>query len=85
MITKEQALTAREFHCGDCQKVVGPRGGIKIHQVIYRRNGKTKTWKTRPEEFRVPVKRGFYDCESITEDDAEFFHTAEDCPLNREE
>ena len=23
-----------------------------------RRNGKTKTWKTRPGEFRIPVKAG---------------------------
>ena len=25
-----------------------------------RRNGKTQTWKTRPGEFRVPVKCGMY-------------------------
>ena len=24
-----------------------------------RRNGKTQTWKTRPGEFRIPVKAGF--------------------------
>lgn len=24
-----------------------------------RRNGKTKTWKTRPDDFRIPVKCGF--------------------------
>lgn len=24
-----------------------------------RRNGATKTWKTRPGEFRIPVKAGF--------------------------
>jgi hypothetical protein len=26
-----------------------------------RRNGKTQTWKTRPVEFRIPVKHGLYD------------------------
>ena len=26
-----------------------------------RRNGKTKTWKTRPNEFKIPVKHGMYD------------------------
>ncbi len=24
-----------------------------------RRNGATKTWKTRPGEFRIPIKAGF--------------------------
>ena len=24
-----------------------------------RRNGATKTWKTRPAEFRIPIKAGF--------------------------
>lgn len=24
-----------------------------------RRNGKTQTWKTRPNEFRIPIKYGF--------------------------
>jgi hypothetical protein len=24
-------------------------------------NGQTKLWKTRPEEFRVPMKHGMYD------------------------
>jgi len=26
-----------------------------------RRNGSTKTWKTRPEEFKIPVKYGLYE------------------------
>lgn len=25
-----------------------------------RRNGKTKTWKTRPDEFKIPAKYGLY-------------------------
>jgi len=25
-----------------------------------RRNGKTKTWKTRPNEFKIPAKYGMY-------------------------
>lgn len=25
-----------------------------------RRNGATKVWKTRPEEFKIPVKYGMY-------------------------
>jgi hypothetical protein len=27
-----------------------------------RRNGATKTWKSRPGEFRIPVKAGFRAC-----------------------
>lgn len=26
---------------------------------LMRRNGATKMWKTRPDEFRIPVKYGF--------------------------
>jgi hypothetical protein len=27
----------------------------------YRQNGKIQFWKTRPEDFRIPVKRGLYE------------------------
>ena len=30
-----------------------------------RRNGSTKTWKTRPTEFRIPVKMGLRSCDYI--------------------
>ena len=26
-----------------------------------RRNGATKAWKTRPNDFRIPIKHGLYD------------------------
>lgn len=31
------------------------------HGVLWqaRRNGRTKTWKTRPHAFRIPIKAGF--------------------------
>lgn len=32
----------------------------------WRKNGKTKMWKTRPGEFRIPVKFGLYDHTYIT-------------------
>ena len=35
-----------------------------------RRNGKTQTWKTRPGEFRIPVKHGMYDYGDITHETA---------------
>ena len=44
MITREQALTAQRFHVGECSKVTGPRGGVKVSIVECRRNGQTKTW-----------------------------------------
>jgi hypothetical protein len=36
-------------------------------QVRCRANGVCKTWKTRPGEFRLPVKYGLRDCFYITE------------------
>lgn len=27
-----------------------------------RRNGKTKLWKTRPDDFKIPVKAGLREC-----------------------
>lgn len=84
MLTKEQALMADEFHFvgnGGCSKHVGLRNGVKVHMVRVRRNGATKTWKTKPNEWRLPVKYGMYDAYSITQRDAENYHTAADCPL----
>ena len=34
-----------------------------------RRNGKTQTWKTRPSEFRIPLKYGFSGYAEITHRD----------------
>lgn len=31
-----------------------------------RRNGRTQTWKTRPTEFRIPIKIGFRGTGAIT-------------------
>jgi len=35
--------------------------------VRCRVNGKCKTWKTRPDEFKLPVKHGLRQCFYITE------------------
>ena len=54
MITKAQAIEAREF----------------VHIAsgrTWRRNGRTQTWKTRPQEFRIPVKFGLYAYGNITQ------------------
>lgn len=81
MLTREQALTAMEFHAGECTRKIGPRGGRKEHTECWRRIGKTKTWKRRPDMFRVPVKFGLYDHSNITEQEADRVHVAEECPL----
>jgi hypothetical protein len=33
---------------------------------VLRRNGKTQTWKTRPNDYRIPVKCGLKSCGEIT-------------------
>ena len=45
--------------------------------VAARRNGRTKTWKTAPTKFRIPVKIGFYDYFSITDQNASNWTTIE--------
>lgn len=82
MVSKQQALTANEFHYGTCTRVVGPRGGITEHSEVWRRNGKTQVWKTSPDAFQVPVKRGLKEYAYITAYNASAMHTSEDCPLN---
>jgi hypothetical protein len=81
MITLAQALTADSFHYGNCTRKVGPRGGVTVKVVSCRRNGATQTWKTRPTEFRVPIKYGLYQYGEVTHDNAGCWHAPEDCPL----
>ena len=42
------------------------KGNGKAVVMHWRRNGKTKLWKTRPNEFKIPVKYGMYDYGYIT-------------------
>lgn len=85
MITKQQAIAADEFHYGVCTRTTGPRGGVKTRIVTYRRNGATKTWVTRPEDWRVPVKWGWGETIRIRESDAALFHIPDECPLVAQE
>lgn len=82
MITRDQALTADTFHHGECRTDVGPRGGVKFTVERWRRNGSTKTWKTRPDDFQVPIKYGLRGYAYITEGSASAFHVASDCPID---
>jgi hypothetical protein len=63
MLTKDEALTASIFYHMSMKNADGTA-------LQARRNGKTQTWKTRPAEFRVPVKHGLYDYDQITERNA---------------
>jgi hypothetical protein len=67
MITKEQAMTESNFFIYD--------NGKCRH---WRRNGQTKTWKTRPDEFKVPVKYGLYAYGYVTQDNAHLFFLTTD-------
>lgn len=40
-------------------------------------NGKCQVWKTKPEEFRLPVKHGLYDCFQITQANADNWEVRE--------
>lgn len=83
-LTLAQVLHAREFHYGECVRTVGPRGGETVKVETWRRNGETKTWKTRPGEFRVPIKYGLRGYSYIDNHNVGEFHAASDCPLGRE-
>lgn len=63
MITKEQAMTCDVFYDVTEKNADGT-------PKRWRRNGKTKTWKTRPEDFEIPVKYGLYTYGTITQDNA---------------
>jgi hypothetical protein len=62
-ITKEAAQALRyrqELHHAKLRNSDGT-------PVRCRVNGACQTWKTRPDEFKLPVKHGLRDCFYITE------------------
>ena len=69
-------------HYGNCTRIIGPRGGVKEHSVICRINGSLKTWKTRPGDFRLPIKHGMRGYGEIVPENISQFHAPSDCPLN---
>lgn len=73
MVTKEQATTEREFHYAPA---CTPK---RVER--WRANGAIKTWRTRPGEFRLPIKFGLRSYSYITELNAHEFHVARECPL----
>lgn len=47
----------------------------------WRVNGAIKLWKTRPMEFRLPIKFGLRSYYYITDLNCGEFHLAENCPF----
>lgn len=66
MLTKDQALTLRH---GQTLHHVSLKNRDKT-PLRARVNGACKTWKTRPDEFRLPVKYGLRECFYIDHNNA---------------
>lgn len=66
MITKETALT---LTLGRILHHVSLTNADKTPMRV-RVSGKCKVWKTRPTEFKLPVKYGMYESGYITEGNA---------------
>lgn len=85
MITKHQAVnmpSRAEIHYGTCSLNIGSRGGRRFSIERWRPNGICKLWPTRPDDFSLPIKTGFYGpFDYVTNRNAEHFHLAEDCPI----
>ena len=63
MITKDQAMSNRYFKHASLKDSRG-------NPVKCRASGKCQTWKTRPEEFKLPVKYGLDKSFYITPENA---------------
>ena len=90
---------ARQLHPGDvlhydgpsprgwwdntCRVEIGPRGGRTEHAVRVRITGALREWK-RSGDWRLPVKRGFYESDAVTRDNAGNWHLPADCPAGLE-
>ena len=68
MITKDQAIELREVFTVGLSRVCDEPTGYKVYR--WRRNGSTQVWKTRPNDWRLPVKFGLRTYGSFNQDDA---------------
>jgi hypothetical protein len=80
MVTKQDCINGGVFHYTEAEGYVDGKGKPKIER--WRSNGRCKTWVTRPDEFRLPVKFGLYGYSAITNLNAYEFHREDECPLN---
>jgi hypothetical protein len=72
-VTKQQAMTCRMFY----HKTAINRDGTAVR---VRASGQCKTWKTRPDEFRLPVKYGLRHSMYITNTNAHEWTVVESYP-----
>jgi hypothetical protein len=70
MVTMQEAMTHRTFYHVTLKNSDGTA-------VRCRANGRCKTWKTRPDDFRLPVKYGLRECFYITPHNAKDWQTTE--------
>lgn len=71
------------FHTNEvCWRSYGPRGGGSRRFEEWRANGQLKTWKTRPTDFRLPIKWGLKVCAQLTPREAGQLHFAHECPCD---
>lgn len=87
MITKLQAESNNYFHYYDPNISIAGMSKDNIKQSrmkchTWRRNGKTKTQKTRPNEFKVPIKFGMYSYGYLTNENADKFFLPDECQAN---
>ncbi len=75
MITKRDAETARHFFHLTARNADGTA-------VRCRANGRCKTWKTRPDDYRLPVKYGLRSCFYLTPSNADEWSTADPTDLS---
>lgn len=84
MVTKEQALTCKNFlQISKYKPAVYanfPFYGVNCDEieqldkpVRWRANGKCKTWKRDPARFQLPIKHGLYSYGYITNENAHLF------------
>lgn len=69
MATKHEAMTEHHFEHVRERNADGT-------PLRVRSSGKCQTWKTRPNEFRPPVKHGLKTSLAITETNAADWHVA---------
>lgn len=84
MITRQQAILLKygeEIHYGTCRETIGPYGGRRVTIERWRIFGKVKLWKTRPNDFSIPIKNGLYNFGKLTHDNCEAFHLVKNCPI----
>ena len=85
-VNKVEAITHDHFHYHGMSRDGQPRC------YNWRRNGRTQIWKSRPDDFSIPLKYGLYEyCRlefkaagSRSGEDATNpnWHTAESCPFH---